>query len=88
MLDHRVNLLNFIGFVWNQLESTLDVMFQRLGMYKKQHGSTLVPKMYKEDLKLKRWVKAQREKYNHNELSADQIKRLESIGFAWDVHEE
>ena len=25
MLDHRVNLLNSIGFVWNQLESTLDV---------------------------------------------------------------
>ena len=32
--------------------------------------------------------KAQRENYNNNELSADQIKRLESIGFAWDVHEE
>ncbi|OEU07426.1 hypothetical protein FRACYDRAFT_251231 [Fragilariopsis cylindrus CCMP1102] len=35
MLDHRVNLLNSIGFVWNQLDSTLDVMFQRLERIKR-----------------------------------------------------
>jgi hypothetical protein len=33
------------------------------------------------------WVHDQRGRYTNNKLSADRIKHLESIGFAWDVHE-
>jgi hypothetical protein len=89
--DNRVNLLNSIGFVWNKLDDRWDEMFQRLVTYKNQHdGSTLVPS----DTQLGTWASHQRFYYINNNnnncsktLSVDRIKRLESIGFVWDVLE-
>jgi hypothetical protein len=51
--DHRVDLLNSIGFVWNKFDTHWDEMFQRLVTYTKQHdGSTLVPFKYEADTQL------------------------------------
>jgi hypothetical protein len=83
--NYRVNLLNSIGFVWNQLDIQWDEMFQRLITYKKHYGSTLVPKRYEDDTQLGKWVDTQRKNYNSKILSVDRINRLESIGFVWDV---
>jgi hypothetical protein len=57
--DHRVNILNSIGFVWNTLDNRWDEMFQRLVAYKKQRGSTLVPAWYVVDPALGLWVRWQ-----------------------------
>ncbi|OEU06154.1 hypothetical protein FRACYDRAFT_202231, partial [Fragilariopsis cylindrus CCMP1102] len=84
--DHRVNLLNSIGFVWNALDNQWDDMFQRLVAYKNQHnGSTLVPKKYKADTQLGRWVSWQR---HSKMISIHRIERLESIGFVWTARYE
>jgi hypothetical protein len=68
---------------WNE-------MFHRLISYKNQHNSTSVPHNYAADIELGNWVSWQRHVYNHNKkiLSVDRIKRLESIGFVWDVLEK
>jgi hypothetical protein len=62
-------------------------MFQRLGAYKKQHGSTNVPRSCKEHPKLAIWVNYQRTKYNKKDMSIDRISRLVSIGFVWKMLE-
>ena len=88
--NHRVDLLNSIGFVWNALDSQWDRMFQRLVRYKKQHhGSTLVSAGgYEVDNQLKKWGDHQRQSYRRENISVDRIKRLESIDFVWDPLEE
>jgi hypothetical protein len=58
-------------------------MFRRLVAYQKKHGSTNVPKRYKEDPKLGNWVSAQRTLYSRKEISEERINRLDSIGFVW-----
>jgi hypothetical protein len=87
--DYRIDRLESIGFVWNTLYNQWDEMFNKLMTYKNQHGSTLVPEGYEADTQLGPWVCTQRWNYNQSKkiLSVDRIKRLESIGFVWDVHE-
>ena len=41
--------------------------------------------MYEADNQLGIWVNTQRQFYRNEALSVDQIERLESIGFVWDV---
>jgi hypothetical protein len=52
--------LNDVGFVWDLINNKWAVMYQRLLMYKKKHGTTRVPKKYKADPKLGSWVSTQR----------------------------
>jgi hypothetical protein len=87
--DYRIDRLKSIGFVWNTLDNQWDKNFNRLVMYKNQHGSTLVPSKHKAkaDTQLGKWVDTQRLHYKREILVADRIKRLELIGFVWDVHE-
>ena len=84
---HRVGLLDSIGFVWRLHEYVPWIeMYQRLITYKKQHKSTSVPKCYKEDQNLGRWVDNQRSIYKSKKLSVERINYLESIGFVWKFH--
>jgi hypothetical protein len=86
--DHRVNLLNSVGFVWNTPDNQWDEMFQRLVAYKDQHnGSVSRPSRYEADIQLRKWVWTQRYYYNSNNklISVHRIERLESIGFVWNA---
>jgi hypothetical protein len=58
----RIDLLNAIGFEWHLVKerSVWMEMYRRLVAYKNIHGDTRVPVKYKEDPKLGRWVKYQR----------------------------
>ena len=58
--------------------------FKELKTYKKAHGHCNVPQRYSGGLGY--WVHRQRRNYNKTErLDNDQISRLESIGFVWNV---
>ncbi|OEU10677.1 hypothetical protein FRACYDRAFT_193357, partial [Fragilariopsis cylindrus CCMP1102] len=88
MSDHRVNLFNSIGFVWNAHDNKWDKMFQRLVAYKNQHnGSMSLPSRYEADIELGKWVNLQQYYRNSNNemLSVHRIERLESIGFVWNA---
>ncbi|OEU09122.1 hypothetical protein FRACYDRAFT_154308, partial [Fragilariopsis cylindrus CCMP1102] len=59
--------------------------FQRLVAYKATHKNTMVPQEYKEDSKLGRWVKTQRQLFENNKLLEERLDKLDSIGFVWKV---
>ncbi|OEU08628.1 hypothetical protein FRACYDRAFT_196115 [Fragilariopsis cylindrus CCMP1102] len=80
----RINRLESIDFVWDPFGEKWMELFHKLVAYKKKHKSTYVPKNYKEDPKLGRWVHHQRDVYKNKTISIDRINRLESIGFVWD----
>ena len=83
--DH-IKRLEDIGFVWNPLESQWEEMFEALKEYKKKYGDVNVKQKGTENKHLGTWVSAQRKGYNSNLLSEDRIKRLEDIGFVWNIH--
>ena len=62
-----------------------ETMFERLLQYKKKHGDFLVPQRYKEDIALGTWCKNQRWKAKHNRIPGDQRRKLEEIGFPWEI---
>jgi hypothetical protein len=81
-----IKRLNSIGFVWEIHERVpWEEMYQRLVAYRNHHNSTNVPERSEEYGKLGRWVKTQRQMYKKKEQSEKRIKRLESIGFVWDM---
>jgi superfamily II DNA or RNA helicase len=78
----RINRLNSVGFVWDSLALKWENGFKALINYSKREGHTQVPHRHKEDgISLGVWVGAQRK--NKGDLSPEQIKRLNAIGFAW-----
>ena len=82
--EHRVNLLDSIGFVWNAQDNQWDEMFQKLVAYKNQHnGSMSFPSRDEADIQLGTWVCTQRHRYSIKTISVHRIERLESIGFVW-----
>ena len=60
-------------------------MFEALIEYKKGHGDCNVPLEWAENKKLGGWVGTQRKSYLSNIISNDRIKRLENIGFEWNI---
>jgi len=59
-------------------------MFERLLQYKKVHQTTLVPERYSQDPSLGMWVHYQRRHCK----DADKLRKLNSIGFHWDVRND
>ena len=84
--DDCIELLEYIGFMWNPHEANWEEMFDALIEYKKDHGDCNVPSTWKENKQLARWTTKQRQKYRDGKLSDDRIKRLEDIGFEWNIH--
>lgn len=105
MTSARLKKLKQIGFVWStrtnpehwsRLSYTLhrgawEKMLKRLKDYKERTGHVLVPKEYKEDPQLSRWVRRQRKLYRDKQdgkfvmLTAEREKALNDIGFVWDT---
>jgi superfamily II DNA or RNA helicase len=78
----RVQRLEQLGFVWDQLASAWDEMFAALLACRQTYGECTVPSNMPQ---LRLWCTRQRSAYKKNELSLERIKRLKDIGFAWDV---
>jgi ferredoxin-thioredoxin reductase catalytic subunit len=83
--EDKSKKLDDIGFVWNALEFKWEEMFEALIEYKKGHGDCNVPLEWAENKKLGGWVGTQRKSYLSNIISNDRIKRLENIGFEWNI---
>jgi len=78
--------LDSIGFAW-VVRPDWNEMFEKLKVYKREHGDYLVPCNYINDKSLGNWVSNQRQSNKNDSLSADRKAKLESIGFIWDVRE-
>ena len=59
-------------------------MYQRLVLYKQQHGGdTAVPYKYIDDPRLGKWVHTQRRAKKDSRLLSERMKLLDAIGFDW-----
>ena len=93
--DERIKRLKDIGFEWSvrlyrslpkesKKEKGWEEMFDTLKKYKKDHGDCNVSVIWI----LGQWAKDQRTNYKNNNLSEDQIKRLEDIGFELELRSD
>ncbi|GFH61858.1 hypothetical protein CTEN210_18334 [Chaetoceros tenuissimus] len=82
MSEERINMLNSIGFNWNETKNNSWFMrFEELKQYKLQYGDCNVKSDEKK--KLMEWVRKQRYRYKHSKMSEERISMLNSIGFSW-----
>ena len=90
----RYERLNQIGFVFtvdlsdtrtSKTQHLWDKMYERLCLYRREHGNCEVPRYYNVDGELGIWVNYQRQRYAKGELGETRVQRLDKIGFAWSV---
>jgi hypothetical protein len=83
----RLRRLEKIGFIWTLREMpTWDAMFYELFEFRKRYGHCEVPYGWPEDPKLANWVANQRRRrYKNDAVGKERVKRLEEIGFRWQV---
>lgn len=62
-----------------------DSMFERLKVYKEEHGDYMVPWNYEKDPKLGSWVSKQRHYHSNGVLPQKRVESLQKLGFTWDV---
>ena len=84
--DH-IRRLDELGFVWNPREVAWEGMFALLVEYKEAHGDCNVPREWPKNPKLARWVTKQRHERVKETLSEDRIRRLDELGFVWDLED-
>ncbi|MFP7486410.1 helicase associated domain-containing protein [Priestia filamentosa] len=82
----RIDRLEAIGFIWDPLEVKWNKRFQELVSFKNQNGHTLVPFPYPENKSLSLWVRKLRNDYRKGKVSLERIEKLNSIEFAWNIH--
>ena len=83
LTQERINLLNAIGFIWEKREGIWETYFLEISKYISINGNSRISI---HESSLGTWVDKQRQRYKNNLLSDEKIKRLEQIGFEWDVN--
>ena len=88
----RVALLDELGFVWSVrsvrgCRESWERSYDRLRLYKEEHGDVLVPRTYKtaDGYSLGGWVNYQRRAHKEGKLSAECVALLDELGFVWSV---
>jgi hypothetical protein len=83
----RIRRLKEIGFIWEKLEEQFEEGFTETLHYKESTGNPNAPESYKtaEGYHLGTWQNTQKGKYKKGKLSPYRIKRLEDIGFKWEI---
>ena len=79
----QLKRLNSLGFVWDALAERWDQIFALLQKFQKREGHCRAPSGHEEDgVNLGKWAGYQRA--NKAELTPNQLRRLNSLGFSWD----
>jgi superfamily II DNA or RNA helicase len=87
LTDEQVHRLNAIDFSWNPHAENWEASFKALQEFQRKNGHCLVSSNLKlTGIKLGMWVNSQRQR--KDKLTADQVKRLNAIGFVWSVLEK
>jgi len=101
--DERFRALDEAGFIWQRNKSksapklppdvhkpvshTWSEMFSELSDFFKLQGHCNVPADWQANPELARWVYHQRIAKRQNRLTADQVRQMEEIGFAWNMND-
>jgi superfamily II DNA or RNA helicase len=87
---NRIKRLEKIGFTWEKLEEKFEKGFQETVLYKEKTSNPNAAFDYKtpEGYWLGKWQSHQRNLFKKGKISPDRIRRLEEIGFTWELFEE
>jgi len=90
LYSDRVRRLEEIGFKWEKFEEQFEKGFQETLLYKKRTGNPNAPNGYKtiDGYLLGRWQRNLMTRHKKGKLSLDRVRRLEEIGFTWEIQEE
>jgi hypothetical protein len=89
MTTFRIQALESLGFEWVRVSTAWEDRLSELADYRKLHGHCNVPQRYSKNIKLGRWVDAQRTHYKlclkgkASQITLSRIQALESLGFEW-----
>lgn len=81
----KIRRLQAIGFIWDPVDATWEERFAELQQYRRANGNCDVPNRWRQNTKLATWVSNQRSRKER--LTAEQIQRLDELGFTWNAHE-
>ena len=83
----RIQKLENLGFIWNPFEVQWNEGYDNLKKYYEKYGNSFVPTKFKseDNYSLGKWVSHQRDK--KEELTTNQLKQLNELGFIWDTFE-
>jgi len=86
--QERINRLEKIGLVWDQLTGKWEKAFSYLKIYKEQYGDCSPDVRFKspDGFPLGQWISHQRRL--KDKLSPERIQLLEELGFSWDLLSE
>ena len=88
LAPERVRRLCEIGFEWDPVNTRWEEMFQQLVEFKKEHNHTNVPQRSGKYKELGTWVRNQRgAKRDKRPIMVERAKRLDEIGFVWQLVE-
>jgi hypothetical protein len=81
-----IERLDSIGFVWKRdLQELWDSHYAALAAFKKKHGHCNVSMLWNEHASLGNWVRTQRVRRRRGKLTERQIRRLDELGFLWEM---
>jgi hypothetical protein len=84
MTDEEFAMLDTLGLTWQSRDvGTWEDRFAEVAAFKAIHGHCDIPTIYRENLKLGRFVNAMRTQRNHGTLRSERLAKLDAIGFVW-----
>ena len=84
----KIKRLEDIGFAWDKYKNHFEEGFKVTLTYKAENNgnpNAALKCIMPEDFKLGEWQNSMRSRYKKGTLSTDRIKRLEDIGFTWNL---
>ena len=81
----HIEQLDKLGFVWDCLEYQWESKYSALVKFRKEYGHCRVSTLSKTHAALGNWVRTQRLRKKQGKLSAERIRRLDMLGFIWDM---
>ena len=85
--DHRLTLLNSVGFITDHEEFTWEKNFELVKDYLSAGASFVPTNLVIDNYKVGSWCSTQRQKFKNGTLDNNKINMLNSIGFIWDLEE-
>jgi hypothetical protein len=87
--EERIRRLEELGFSWDgqgeRNRAKWESMYEALTAFQRAHGHCRVPRSTGDHNKLAHWVITQRHARRIGKLSAERVRRLDELGFRWDV---
>ena len=81
----RIDRLDQLGFVWNPFEKQWENSLDELIRFKEENGHFQVPKSYTTGSGISLGVWAMTQRRTKKTLNPDRAKRLDDLGFDWEI---